>query len=94
MCARFLYAVLPSELYWGDQTLKYMNGFFADDLKKLYETGVQVSCLKWDPIPNSKNSDSPTLHPRLLAIASSCRVIGIKGDWPYLRKALGWEPNK
>ena len=43
MCTRFLFAVLPSELYWGDQTLRYMNTALADNLNKLFEEGVNAT---------------------------------------------------
>ena len=46
MCTRFLYAVLPSELYWGEQSLKHLNVFFANNLADLYEKGVTVAWLK------------------------------------------------
>ena len=42
-CTRFLYAVLPSELYWGDETLNSMNTFLAEDLLRLYEQGVTAT---------------------------------------------------
>lgn len=43
MCTRFLYAVLPSELYWGEKTLRYLNGYFADNLAKLFHEGIMAS---------------------------------------------------
>lgn len=45
MCTRFLYSVIPSELYWGEQTLKNLNGYLADNLNELFEQGVLVTCL-------------------------------------------------
>ena len=42
MCTRFLYAVLPSELYWGDKSLDHLNAYFASNLQQLYEEGVKV----------------------------------------------------
>lgn len=44
MCTRFLYGVLPAELYWNDQTLKRLNGFFVDNLNQLFYEGV---CVTW-----------------------------------------------
>ena len=41
-CTRFLFAVLPSELYWNDDTLASLNEFFAADLVKAFHDGVLV----------------------------------------------------
>ena len=35
--------MLPSELYWNDDTLTALNEFFAADLLKAYEEGVLVA---------------------------------------------------
>lgn len=43
MCTRFLFAVLPAELYWGEKTLRKLNGYFADNLLSLYEDGLLVA---------------------------------------------------
>lgn len=45
MCTRFLFAVLPAELYWGEKTLRKLNGYFADNLLSLYEDGLLVAPL-------------------------------------------------
>ena len=42
-CTRFLYTILPAELYWGDATLDCLNEALATDLSALYRTGVPVS---------------------------------------------------
>lgn len=47
MCTRFLFAVLPSELYWGDKSLNHLNGFLADNLQTLYTEGVTVTWLDY-----------------------------------------------
>lgn len=43
MCTRFLFSVLPSELYWKDQSLEHLNGYLADNLVKLFHEGVQAT---------------------------------------------------
>ena len=40
MCTRFLYAVLPSELYWGDKSLVHLNSYLAMNLRKLFDEGI------------------------------------------------------
>ncbi|CAE7342484.1 unnamed protein product [Symbiodinium sp. CCMP2456] len=75
-CTRFLYTVVPAELYWKDATLDKLNGAFAADLCDLYNNGLTV--------------DSP-LGPTTIYFC----VVGVKGDWVYLRKAMtlktGWQ---
>ncbi|CAL1131725.1 unnamed protein product [Cladocopium goreaui] len=70
MCTRFLYTVLPSELYWGDETLTHINRFFAENLLELFENGILVE---------TRGGQERVYF---------C-VLGVKGDWPYLRKAMG-----
>ena len=92
-CARFLYTIVPAELYWKDATLDKLNMAFAADLRMLYEQGITAPrfniilmidriwhiltriLLKWVEV------DSP-LGPTKLHFA----VVGVKGDWVYLRK--------
>ncbi|CAE7039046.1 unnamed protein product, partial [Symbiodinium sp. KB8] len=62
-CTRFLYTVVPAELYWHDVTLTKLNEDFAADLCRLFTVETSRG-----PI---------TIH---------CAVVGIKGDWVYLRK--------
>ncbi|CAE7265985.1 unnamed protein product, partial [Symbiodinium necroappetens] len=64
---RFLYTVLPAELYWGDATLDSLNKALATDLTDLFTTGVTVST----------NMGDIKLH---------FAMLGVKGDWVYLRK--------
>ncbi|CAE7479553.1 unnamed protein product, partial [Symbiodinium necroappetens] len=66
-CTRFLYTIVPAELYWNDATLDKLNMAFAADLRMLYEQGITVD---------------PPLGPTKLHFA----VVGVKGDWVYLRK--------
>lgn len=87
MCTRFLYAVLPSELYWGDQSLKYLNGFFADDLAKLYHYGVAVPHLNYPADPSVLNLFRTRAMSQVSGVQIHACIIGLKGDWPYLRKA-------
>lgn len=82
-CTRFLYAVLPSELYWNDESLKCLNEFFAADLNKAFEEGVLATrpfatCCVCHEV-DSRNGP-------IRVYASMC---GVKGDWPYLRKVSG-----
>ena len=94
MCTRFLFAVLPSELYWGDQTLRYMNTALADNLNKLFEEGVNATWFHikdeftTSPILASKFGNT-SMHPICTQVGSHqvfFSVLGVKGDWPYLRK--------
>ena len=39
---RFLYSVLPAELYWGDETLDALNHHLAQDLTDLFTKGIEV----------------------------------------------------
>ena len=94
MCARFLFAVLPSELYWGEQTLRYMNTALADNLNKLYEEGIEATwCTLNFPICSEDvlfNIDSHKFITSWNAQVGGHRfyfvLLGLKGDWPYLRK--------
>lgn len=45
MTTRLLFSVIPSELYWQDQTLDGLLSAMADDLHQLYETGLSVALL-------------------------------------------------
>ena len=45
MTTRFLFSVIPSELYWQDQTLDGLLSALTDDLQQLYETGLSVALL-------------------------------------------------
>ncbi|CAE7260040.1 Khdc3 [Symbiodinium sp. CCMP2592] len=67
MTTRFLFSVIPSELYWRDQTIDGLLSALSDDLQQLYETGLSV------------DHKSKRLTFRLV-------LIGVKGDWPFLRK--------
>ena len=42
-CTRFLFTVVPAELYWGDTTLYKLNAAFAEDLCRLFTTGIQAA---------------------------------------------------
>ncbi|OLP73732.1 hypothetical protein AK812_SmicGene46930, partial [Symbiodinium microadriaticum] len=45
-CTRFLYTVLPAELYWNDATLDALNDALASDLISLFRTGITAP--RWD----------------------------------------------
>ena len=45
MTTRLLFSVIPSELYWQDQTLDGLLSALSEDLHQLYETGLSVSLL-------------------------------------------------
>ncbi|CAE7703995.1 unnamed protein product [Symbiodinium sp. CCMP2456] len=66
-CTRFLYTVVPAELYWTDATLDKLHKAFAADLRDLYYNGLTV-----------ETPQGPTTF--------HCSVVGVKGDWVFLRK--------
>ncbi|CAE7232915.1 unnamed protein product [Symbiodinium microadriaticum] len=37
---RFLFSVVPAELYWKDETLDALNGYLCTDLTKLFKDGI------------------------------------------------------
>ena len=49
-CTRFLYTVVPAELYWKDDTLDKLNEAFAADLSDLYKGLAAARCLIHDSI--------------------------------------------
>ena len=96
MCTRFLYTVLPSELYWGDETLTHINRFFAENLLELFENGILVSWLHYDIAHGMyiifrlhNFGGTPTwlqVETRGGQEQVYFCVLGVKGDWPHLRK--------
>ncbi|CAE7276692.1 unnamed protein product [Symbiodinium sp. CCMP2592] len=58
-CTRFLFTVLPAELYWGDSTLNKLNKAFAEDLMNLFTKGEWYNFAKDAPWRNEDEAETP-----------------------------------
>lgn len=42
---RYLHSIMPGELYEGDMTVEILQDSLVEDLRRLYENGLTVSCM-------------------------------------------------
>ena len=88
--SRFLFSILPGELYCGDDSLETLHDALVGDLKDLYEHGMTVTCLRLSCILRV-HAMSCVIEVKL-ANGQEERIflvlMGVKGDWVYLRNLL------
>ena len=104
MCSRLLSAMMPANMYagkGGEKTWESLANFLLKDLTHCFHNGVEEPHLNIIEFYCHKPKLINMVHMTYLFLRASCKsnqvrgerfyfiYLGLKGDWPYLRKAMG-----